>query len=756
MFGLTVSKPAPSGPLSGQMPPAPYIPSGKQQPLDPEAAPPASTAFQTSLQLSPERQDWLRDRIILRISEVANEMGRDADGRVRSESWMGHRHENQQSYDGDLEWRKAMGTVFSRSGGNFSLEDNLRFVRLLSARERNDLLGTRPFFGCMTTDFGDPELTKDVEHYAQIRVDESNLGEVFRDSITIANVVNEATIKFTYLKREDPFVGPATVMIDQRGMPMLTSTGDFIYPNDDVVPDQSTQNLVVLIKDPSFKFFLGQYEYHRFARLPQKKVAYDCVWAEVVDFRDFLCPLRESSTEKADINVHLYERTVEELRRMYPNIALADSYFSRIMTPQTGRLQPVRTQGEQEWDEKSSVIQRLLIGETYIRCDADGDGVEEEIMAVIDLTNSDLVFYDYLNNHMNGRPFCTIPGVKKVPGRWYGIGVMGDMHNPMLYVDAQFNRINEKDSQNAAVTYYHRGASDQWRNGVPFSPGSAAAVEIREQWDPNIPICGRINLQADAELGTELMEKMRQSMAQKFGVISGQDASAYDLNQSKTATGVMSVERDAGLISQDIEQDMSRAFEDGLWIAIDLLFENMPPSVMFFRQGGQALVSLNRDEVRTLPRKVRLLLTKTRSAERLATNEKAEAIWMRYMNLTPPQQFRGRPLYVNQLKGLEVDDVDELLPQVTQQQADQWQQQQAEAAQNAQKPPAKSIATKYTDLARSEQEQVLQQEGLTPAGPAELAQQDASQVHLAGAKKAAETAAVTANSPPPPKPATKK
>lgn len=755
MYSLTATPPATSGPLAGPIQPVPYIPSGKPQPDSP---PPigVATPFKTSLQLTPERQAWLLDRIRTRIDEVASEMGRDSDGRVRWDSWMGLRDENQRSYRGDLEWRKAHGTVFQRAGSNFSVEDDLRYVRLLSARERNDLLGTRPFFGCMTTDYGDAELTKDVEHYAQLRVDESNLGPVFRDAITIANVVNEATIKFTYLKREDPFTGPVTVMVDARGLPRLTTTGDYIYPNDDIVPDQSVQNLMVLVKDPNTKYFLGEGQYQRFSRLPQKRVVYDNVWAEVLDFRDFLCPLRSATTEEADINVHLYEKSVEELRRTYPNIELADNYFSRIMSPQTGAMQPVRTQGEREWDEKSTMLRRLLIGEVYIRCDADEDGVEEEIMAVVDLTNTDMVFYDYLANHMNGRPFCNIPGVKKEAGRWFGIGVMGDMRKPMLYVDAQFNRINEKDSQNASVTWFHQDASEQWRDGEPFSPGSEDAIAIRPQWPPNQPICGRTNLQADAELGMELMNDQRKGMALKFGVISGQDASANDLNQSKTATGVMSVERDAGLISQDIEQDMSKAFEDGLWIAIDLLFENMPPSIMFFRPGGQTLVSLNRDEVRSLPRKVRLLLTKTRSAERLATNEKAEAIWLRYMNLTPPQQFRGRPLYVNQLKGLEVDDVDDLLPEVTQQEADAWQQQQAQAAANAQKPPAKSISTKYTDLLPSERRQLLLQEGIQPGNPQEEAQQDAHTVDLAGAKKAAETAAVTANSPPPPKPAAKK
>jgi hypothetical protein len=49
---------------------------------------------------------------------------------------------------------------------------------------------------------------------------------------------------------------------------------------------------------------------------------------------------------------------------------------------------------------------------------------------------------------------------------------------------------------------------------------------------------------------------------------------------------------------------------------------------------------------------------------------------MRYMALEPPKQHIGRPLYVRQLKGLEIDDADELLPEVTKEEAQAWQEAQ--------------------------------------------------------------------------------
>lgn len=680
--------------------------------------------FETNLKLTREREQWLVDRAVERIKEVAREMGLLDNGRVRHGSFLGIRQENQQTYEGDLEWRKMLGGIFPIS--NFSLCDNNRYARLLSARERDDLLSTKPCFAAMTTDEGDPELTKDVEMFVQGRVDQSNIIKTDREAIKVANIINEAVVKTTYVRDSTRYWGPATVLVDQTGQPIVTKLGLYVYQQDDFLPSPDTQNLGVLKKDPSFQMFPGQFQYARIPRLLQEDVKYDNVYAEVIDSRDFLCPLKVRRTEDADINVHLYEQTPEWLAKQYPNIDVSTSYFQRRRGAMTGQQQPRRASGEDD-DQASMVIDRMLIAETYIRCDADEDGVEEEIMLVLDLTNEMPVFYDYLANHMGSRPFSVIPGVERVPNRWHAIGVFSKMRNPALYVDAQVNRINEKDSQNASITFFHEDASEAWRSGVPFAPGSRTPIKVRAGWDPHVPICGRINLQADAQLGMELLNLRRQASDLEFAVMSGRDASASELNQSKTATGVMSIERDANVISKDTEYDIVEGLVHQLSITTDLLLENMKPAEMMFRKGGQTLVTLNRDEIRALPRKVQLLLTKTRSAEMLATNEKAEAIAIRYYNLTPWLQFKLRDFYIKQLKGLEIDDADDMLEEVTKEQAQQWQADQAKK-QNPMPMPSESIAWKYSDLARSEQVQLLQKAGITPASDLEMQQKQSSEI----------------------------
>lgn len=705
--------------------------------------PPVMDGIPSSLQLPPDRLRWLiDDYIVPRMNEVAHEMGWLPGYIPDPNSWIDIRLRNQDSYDNNLEWRKAIGGVFA-TGNNFTLGSNRRYARLLSARQRADLLGTRPFFGAMTQPHGDAELTRQVEEYLQEEIEQSNVPDTLRDALRVALIRNEAVVKTTYVHRETTFIGPATVMVDPISRPMLTPLKKlYIYENDDFIPDPDTQDLMRLEKDPSFAMQQGQFQYARIKNLPQALTQYSGAYSTVLDTRDFLCPLKVRDIHEADINIHLFHENPDNLRGQFSGLKAADEYYGRRLGFDTGHEAPKVTQGEKN-QTHSKVLNQIMIGDVYVRVDngilMDGrpNGDMRELWVMLDITNADAIFYDYLGNHMSCRPFSVIPGVERVPGRWYGVGVFTKMEHAGLYIDTQFNRVNEKDSQNSSVTFRVPHGVKQWKDGSPVEFGSRKVLDCMPGFDEkNAPIF-RKNLQADASLDLNMMDRMQQASDLEFGVISSRDASASDLNQSKTATGVMSIERDANVITADTEYDNAKGIEHVLKLAVEHTLLNMDRIEMRYNPKTSAIVTLNRDEIVNLPRKVKLLLTKTRSSEQLQSNSQAEAVWMRYMKLTPYEQFVGRPFYVKQLKALEIDDVDELLPPVTKQQADAWLQQQAEAAKKPTQPPAKSIATKYTDLARPEQEQVLQQEGITPATPAQIAADDAAKLATKVAEKTA-------------------
>jgi hypothetical protein len=145
-----------------------------------------------------------------------------------------------------------------------------------------------------------------------------------------------------------------------------------------------------------------------------------------------------------------------------------------------------------------------------------------------------------------------------------------------------------------------------------------------------------------------------------------------------------------------------------------------------------------------MKKSITLLLTRSKSTETIELARMViQLIREYYEALTPWIRYKARPEYLRQLKALDVPDAAELLDEVTKQQAVLWQAQQA--AKPEPLPPKTSIATKYDQLERPEQEQVLTREGITPASPAEVAagaKQEAQQeAEKAGAVKKAEVKA---------------
>ena len=707
-------------PLDGPIVPVPY-----ESYLEPAPVLPPVPSFPTSLTLTPELEKRFIAHAVQRFDDLCEEMGRLDDGSVEGNSWMWIREKNELTYGNDLSWRQAMGGIFEKS--NFTVGTNQRYARLLSARVRDDLLGTRPFFGCMTSPGGDPEITRQAETYVQDQIHKSNVPDALREALRTALIRNESVLKTVYFVDESQYKGPATVAVGPTGQPIITPSGLYIKQDDDFIPDPTTEGLTRLKKDPLFVWPQGRpFQWQHFPVIPQTLTHYRNVHSTVIDYRDFLCPLDADDVCTADINIHLYELSPERLKKLFAGIPESAEYFSWRMNV-SGAKKAKEQHGENERTNRTARNSRnVLIAECYLRFDADGDGMEEEVILVLDLGNERAVFYDYLGNHMKARPFSVIVGIEKVPNRWYGVGVFSKMEHAALYIDAQFNRINEKDSQESSITFRDRNAVQQWSAGEPAELGSRRIYDINPGFDAkNRPPIFRVNLQSEADLGTELMSLMQQSSDLQFAVVSSRDASASGLNQSKTATGVMSIERDANVVTKDTEQDHVKGIEATLDRAVELVLDRMDRTVMQFDRNTAALVTLNRDEIRGIERNTKLLLTRTRSAEMLATNEKAEAIALRYHNLPPRIKFHMRVLYVNELKGLEIDDVDQVLgPALTMEEVQMAEQAAAEAAKSANateppKPPALSIPYELETTPPSILAQIEQARGFTPATPEE-------------------------------------
>jgi hypothetical protein len=703
------------------------------------------------MELTDAQYDRLLNRALDRINELRSDMGIDGSGMAIENGWAWKREVNQRQYDNDWGWRKALGGIFAYS--NFSLNISKRYARLMAAKTTDTLVGTDPFFSAMPTEHGSPDLAKEGEWYVQEQMTEVNAKKRLKEAQKTALIRNESVVKLSWVSNQTHFRGPVEVAVGPfaydtptgqqifgEGQPIMTPKGKYIYRKDDVFEDPNVQGLLHLEKEPAVTFRHAIDQYHYFPDLDQTLEGPEGLDLRTLDFRDFLCPLKAASVHEADINVHLFDEQFERLQHQYRGFPLAEKYFKENVPgtnegKTSGDQQPKTEKGEME--DASKVLRIVHCGDVYMRCNPfEGDpedlGLESEIWLVLDVKNKKIIWADYLGNHMKKRPFEVIPGVELVQGRWYGVGVFEMLDHKQLYIDTQFNRVNFKSSKSSSVRFRSKNAVSQWKAGEKIVIGDNKILDIEDpRFDAKNPPLFQVNLTEIDEYAMKLIELMIQAGSTEVGIVGPDDAGMAGLDSQKLATGIKSLERTGNLLMKFTESDHADAITDILDQAVDIILEHMDEDEIAYKADTNELFNLNREEIRKLKKSVKLLLTKSRSTETIETARMVIQLCREYYEaLTPFTRQKLRAEYLRQLKALEAPDADQLLAVVTDEEVAQWQAAQAKAANL---PPKTSIATKFTDLERPEQEQVLQKEGITPAPAGALTshqQQEVTQTDL--------------------------
>jgi hypothetical protein len=455
--------------------------------------------------------------------------------------------------------------------------------------------------------------------------------------------------------------------------------------------------------------------YERVGDLPQKIVHKDGLEAGGISCEDFIFPIDAPSLDKADIMVHVYDDTLDALQHAWGDKTHNERFQFSATGPLSQASQPVAQQGEQE--ARNHRRDMVNVHEVYIRCDADEDGRDEWIFLVLDFRTRESIYEEYLGNlGMKQPPFVLIRGVESVPGRAYGNGVYKMFDHKSLFIDLQFNRVALKASKTGSITFVHKDGTEESKAGIELVVGDKKSYVIpaNSVYGKDKPPVFRVNLNEVDEYAMNLLQTMIQTGMLEFGIVSAADGSETDLNASGTATGVRNIERTGNLLHRTTEELMAKDIEGALRIATDIVLENLEPETGAFNRQQAALVRLNRDEIRLLPRDIRLLLTKIRSEEGMAASAQVVQLLDAYYSRPKWMRKKVRPEYIAQLKMLDVQDADERLDEPTD--AEVAQEQQGAAAQPQQKGPSESITARLSDFQPGERSQVLQKYfGIQPA-----------------------------------------
>lgn len=726
------------------------------------------------LKLTEAQAARLVQRAITRINELRGEMGIEVGGQCTANGWAWEREKHQMEYDNSWGWREALGGIFRFS--NFSLNISKRYARLMSAKTSDTLVGTDPFFSCMPTETGDDEsgqLAKEGEGFVQDKISQSNAKARIKEAQKTALIRNEAVVKMSYVTNDTHFRGPGIVAVGPfqyeakptpensngvfifgLGEPVMTPKGNFIYQKDDIITDPNVEGLFRLEKEPNV-VFRHALEFAYQDDLAQTLKGYEGLDVRTLDFRDFLCPLKCQSIHEADINVHLFDEQFERMQAIYRGFEISRNYVQGSY--QSGEKQAKLEKGETE-EGVSEVLHIGNYGDVYMRCNPyEGDeqdnlGLESEIWMVIDLTAEKLVWADYLGNHMKKRPFDVIPGVEKVQNRWYGVGVFEMLAHKQLYIDTQFNRVNFKSSKSSSVRFRNRNAVAQWKSGAKLVIGDDQIYDIEDpRFTQDNPPLFQVNLTEIDEHAMKLIELMIQAGSTEVGIVGPDDGQMAGLDSTKLATGIKSLERTGNLLMKFTETDHADGIVSIIDQCVDIILEKMDEDEIIYREDTKALVQLNREEIRKRRRSVKLLLTRSRSTETIETARMVIQLCREYYEaLNDFEKYKLRDEYLRQLKALEVPDASERLDPVTKEEAYEWLRQSKSAPDPL--PPKTSIATKYPDLYRSEQTQILEREGVRPATDEEIAREDKKNQQAEVAQVRAEAEAKADAQPPKPEP----
>jgi hypothetical protein len=290
------------------------------------------------------------------------------------------------------------------------------------------------------------------------------------------------------------------------------------------------------------------------------------------------------------------------------------------------------------------------------------------------------------------------------------------------------------------VRFRNKNAVAQWKADQEIVFGDDQVLDIEnERFNAQNPPLFEVQLADIDPNAMKLIELMLQASSSEIGIAGPNDAAMAGLDTTKLAEGIKSMERTGNVLMKDTEAAHGEAIAALLDQCMDIVLEHMDDNELILHPDSGALIALNREEIRAMARNVRLLLTRSRSTETIETARMVVQLCREYYEaLNPLEQMKLRDEYLRQLRALEVQDANQLLDEVTQADVDKWQAAQAKAANL---PPKTSIATKYTDLERPEQEQVLSREGIQPAQVGQLTSHQAQEVTQTTAEADAKAAA---------------
>lgn len=668
--------------------------------------------FPTSYVLNRDQEAELCDHAMTRLEQLEGEMGRDvcaggdwwsADGISVGDpfgnggpesTWMGKRLLYDKTFKNEMDWRPALiGGIFAES--NLVIPAARRITRQMIARAVNYFFGTTPWFAIYPVGIMDRVRSDKADRYVRWKMDQSKLQRTEEQAIERAFVLGEGVTKSSWASREQIYKTRAEVLVDADGKDILGADGDYIFRDDlwiqDSVQDEQTgavitADLMLLKRDgqtpqPDEMIFQEKL-------ITRRITHYKGPEAKVINYMDFLCPLEAETVQQADCCVHLYDTPLMDLADQWKkSIPAGASSAERIqatikavellrkLAGGGGQTTSAQNSDTVDSSSKSGILNEkkdpvVHIAEFHLRYDADGDGILEDVVLIMDRDTRTPIFYDYSANITPDglRPFSVVR-VNEIPGRWYGMGSM-EMFNPSQQtIDLLINRKNHAMSRSARVDFWkphntvegsvNPNLEVNW--GGTYTPkGDKAAKDCLE------------SLYLTDNIGEALMaliEFYMQLMMNESGIANANDGNVAGMDTTKLATGIRNIEKSGQELFSLFLGHLEPGVNETLNKMVKVLFSNLDKMEVYryFEEGeaggegAEGMVEINPGDIANLEMDTRILLTRYRGEQILESSIRAVEIVEKYYAQAYEVQVLTQNMFVDMLKALQVANAKDII-----------------------------------------------------------------------------------------------
>jgi hypothetical protein len=700
--------------LSSKLPTLPPNPDAPKMP------------FGTAYKLTLDQETALVEHALLRLEQIENQLGKRQVNQAPRNigghqftltcdpySFFGKREKYTARYYNHVADRAVRNTIYEHSNLTASLSQ--RITAQMVAKSCSFFYGQPDddeWFNAEGIGVEDAELADKVKKYARYVSKQCKVKERHCQAVEFSWVRGEAVVKTTHQERFQIYKRTATFLVDESGEAILDAHGDYILQEDVWIPElvpaatppapqgqpmqQDTDNdagqepdndaddmpmvptgnqilkrdgVTLLPPNPIWKTDV----------ISRRLVTWEGPDSRVCYYKDFLCPIDAPGIQpgEADLIAHLYDKSVMEVAQMFANqlgsgddgvsdlqaaVELLRNMISESSLRKSSEGQPRHDFYEKD-TEGSPNNPTCQIAECWLTYDADGDGIQEEIMLVIDRRNKVPIFYEYTANvTLRGlRPFEVIRPMA-VDGRWYGMGAMEYFDPEQEFIDLQINRRNFRDGGSGRVTFWSPWATMEGQRDPALTLNNGKTYTLREGYKPEQAL-SYVTLPDDTGELKAQIELFMQLMQIKSGVVNGADQQISGLPSANTATGINEVSESGQELFAMFLLRLFPGVQAALSSVVDTIFSKMDARQIFtyFNGDAQEIIELTPDDIRDLALHVSLSITQQRDRQVLQAGNTADAVIDGYYARPLPLQERTKAYARTRLKSLRVPQSDSII-----------------------------------------------------------------------------------------------